>query len=357
MEIIGLGIETSCDETAVALVANGMRLLANPIFRQVAIHEPYGGVIPEKASRAHLEKLPYLLQDAFSQKEAQKISYVAVTHRPGLTGSLLVGYNTALALSWYLGIDIITINHLEAHLYAPLLSGQKPSYPFLGLLLSGGNTALYYVKDLGQLSVIADTQDDACGEALDKAASLLGLPYPGGPQMEKKALSFMEKNKTAMGEEEHLCRQNPLSEILVKSKKKPIFSFSGLKTSLYYYLQKNPNPDIEALAYFFLQRVTEHVLRVVDYYTQIYPLGTLVFAGGVAANSYLRYHLQKLCKLKKIELIVPPPAFCTDNAAMVAALGYLYYQRGLKPSSSRVFPDSGLSEPEGIYVAKEVSSA
>lgn len=325
MDVFGIGIESSCDETSVAVVKNGREILINPIFSQTEIHQPFGGVIPEKASRAHLEKLPHLLLETLPSLKNLKMHYIAVTVKPGLVGSLLVGYNTALCLSWLLQAKFIGVHHLEAHLYAPQLTGHEMNHPFLGLLLSGGNSAIYLVQGIGKMDVLCDTVDDACGEALDKAANLMGLPYPGGPYIEKEANLFMEKEKIMVGFEEKFSKQNPLPTIQAAKEDKPVFSFSGIKTALLYFLQKNPHYPREKLCYFFLQRLTEHILHNLRYYLQKYPVKNLVFSGGVAANQYMRKHIENLATEFGVSFISPPPSLCTDNGAMVAAVGYWYY--------------------------------
>ncbi len=347
-DVFGLGIESSCDETAVALVKNGREILAAPIFSQIEIHKPFGGVIPENASRAHLDKIPWLLKEALAQFEhpLAKLSYVAATVKPGLTGSLLVGYNTALAVSLLSQAPIIPVHHLEAHLYAAILEGKKIEPPFLGLLLSGGNSAIFRVDGLSKVTVLADTMDDACGEAFDKAASLLQFPYPGGPEIEKAALRFMAENNITLTAEESWSQKNPLPVILKDQPRvEPRFSFSGIKTALLYLLEKQSNPyySRDALAYFFLQRATESVRRNLGIALESSGLKQVVFAGGVAANSYLRAHVEKVCRRHQAELIVPHRSLCTDNAAMVAAVGYLYYQAGYIPQVYAVASDNAFN--------------
>lgn len=343
-DVFGLGIESSCDETAVALVQNGREIIAAPIFSQIEIHKPYGGVIPENASRAHLDKIPWLLKETLDMLPGglPNLSYIAVTVKPGLTGSLLVGYNTALAVSLLSKAPVIPVHHLEAHLSAALLTGTEIHPPYLGLLLSGGNSAIYQINALAQADVLVDTLDDACGEAFDKAASLLNLPYPGGPKLEQAAWRFMRENNITVTHEQSWRERNPLPVILKDQKREnPKFSFSGIKTALLYLIQqKRGMYTTEALAYFFLQRVTDIVTRNIGLTLKATGLKTVVFAGGVAANSYIRKHIEKKCESYAARFIVPPKDLCTDNAAMVAAVGYLYFKEGVFPEQKFVTSDN-----------------
>ncbi|MDH5716562.1 MAG: tRNA (adenosine(37)-N6)-threonylcarbamoyltransferase complex transferase subunit TsaD [Spirochaetia bacterium] len=342
MDTFGIGIESSCDETGVALIKNGREIIANPLFSQINIHKEYGGVVPEKASRAHLEKIPYLLKEITDiiDKKNIKISYIAVTARPGLAGSLLIGYNAAHALKLIYNKPVIPIHHLEAHLYAPLLENEKITYPFLGLLLSGGNSGLYYIKGISKIKVIGDTLDDACGEALDKAAALLKMPYPGGPHIEKNANEFIRKQKTLKKNTSAI--KNPLPVILKNQPPDKFqFSFSGLKTALLYFLKDKPkNITTEEIAYYFQERVIEIVLRNVKNAIRKYKIPAVVAAGGVLANQTLKTALKELCEKENVKLIVPSPFLCTDNAAMVAAAGYLYFKAknnlNIKSVSSKI---------------------
>ncbi len=328
-KILGIGIESSCDDTGVALVANGTNILANPKFDQTQLHEQFGGVVPEIAGRAHLEKAPLLLKEVLDRladlaqsDDQQAPDYIAVTMKPGLAGSLFVGYYTALALAKATGAELIPIHHLEAHLYAVALEGANVSPPFLGFLASGGNTALYKIKGPGKIEVLGDTFDDAAGEAYDKAASLLGLGYPGGPAMEKLAAEYIRENPGP-----HKKSHNPLPYILKDQGDSLHFSFSGLKTALYYLLQKEPGKHSAAkLAWCFQERIFEIIERNLENAIKQNPVRQVVAAGGVLANRTLKERLKILCNRLDVEFFSPSPALCTDNAAMVAAAGYLYYQ-------------------------------
>ena len=343
MSFIGLGIETSCDETSVALVRDGCEVLANPVFSQFATHAKYQGIVPEMASRAHLEKLPLMLQNTLDGDH--KIDYVAVTVRPGLVGCLLMGYHAALAVAMKFDVPLIPIHHLEAHIYAVQLVKPMPTYPFIGLLVSGGNSALYLINGLGKIEIIAETLDDACGEAFDKAAVALGLPYPGGPNIEKRANCFYQRSLEKKLSREKLAMSNPLPEILKDQKKNQFdFSFSGIKTALIYLLKKE-NYDSDALAYYFQERLIQLLLRntarAISLYRETHKVSCVVAAGGVMANKTLRNALEIMLAKMKIHLMVPPIKFCTDNGAMVASLGANYFQKGSWPDVTNVSPSKG----------------
>ncbi len=340
MNFIGLGIETSCDETSVALVKNGSEVLTNPVFSQLATHAEYRGVVPEVASRVHLEKLPLMIQQTLAT--GHKINYVAVTVRPGLVGCLLMGYHAALAITMKFDIPLIPIHHLEAHIYATQLARPIPAYPFIGLLVSGGNSALYLINDLGKIEKISETLDDACGEALDKAAIALGLPYPGGPHIEERANCFYQQSLEKKLSHEELMMGNPLPEILKNQKKNQFdFSFSGIKTALIYLLKKE-NYDPDALAYYFQERLIQLLVRntkrAISIYRETHKISYVVAAGGVMANKTLRSSLEVMLTKIGVQLVVPPIQFCTDNGAMVASLGANYFQKGSWPDVTTVSP-------------------
>ena len=295
-----------------------------------------GGWFLKIASRSHLEKIPYLLKEVLEDHLKNiKPDYIAVTVRPGLLGSLLIGYNTALALSIYYKKPLIPIHHLEAHFYAVLLSGYMIHYPFLGLLVSGGNSTLYIVKGLGEIEMIGDTHDDACGEALDKAAQLLGLPYPGGPHIEQMSNSFLKAKLAEGHSEKNIHSRNPLPQILKEQRKDEFhFSFSGIKTALLYMIKKNKDQYSKAeMAYYFQQRLIQIILRNVQKALDKYDLNMVVAAGGVMANKTLREALSKMLqeRQRNVVLQIPPIKFCTDNGAMIASTGYLYYQKAAWP--------------------------
>ena len=248
-EIIGLGLESSCDETAVSIVQDGKKILSNIIFSQIDLHKEYYGVVPEIASRAHLEMINILIERALKEAGTafQNLDYVAATNRPGLIGSLLIGFQSAKAISFTLGIPLIAINHLEAHLYAPFLEGVELFYPYMGLLISGGNTALYRVNGIGSMVLISKTMDDAVGEAFDKVSKLLNLGYPGGPAIEKSARKAKK-------------RETLFPKILPRPGDER-FSYSGIKTAVVNHVKGNPGCDVHEIAYSFQERALELLSR------------------------------------------------------------------------------------------------
>jgi len=330
--MLALGFESSCDETGVALVEDGRRVLMAPLFSQIALHRPYGGVVPEYASRAHLEKFTLLTQEIFSRHALRPsdLAFVAVTTRPGLVGALLVGYQSARAAARFFRVPLIGVHHLEAHLAAVRLSNIEMPYPSLGLLLSGGNSAIYLLKQPGHVQKLGDTLDDAAGEALDKAAQILGMGYPGGPLVEKAARAWGEQRGIIPGNETQIEKEN-IFPIIMQSlpRDKITFSFSGIKTALARYRASNPEADVRSLAFFYQERIVEHIARNLRHALGLFPKLPVVAAGGVLANERLRHELTQLCAEKNVELLIPERAYCTDNAAMVAAAAHLYFERGI----------------------------
>lgn len=354
-----LAFESSCDETGVALVEDGQRVVAAPLYSQLSEHRPYGGIVPEYASRAHLEKFTPLLAEILRLHPLQPgdLSYVAVTTRPGLVGALLVGYQTALACARHFGVPLIGVHHLEAHLAAVSLSGISVPYPHLGLILSGGNSAIYYLKSPGEVSVLGDTLDDAAGEALDKAAQILGLGYPGGPLIERAARRYAAVCNVQPGDEASLAAENPFPVILKSLPRDEIrFSFSGIKTALLR-AAGLPGRSIGFFAFHYQERIVEHIARNLGHAIEQFPNLPVIAAGGVLANTRLRSALQVLCQAKKTQLYIPELKYCTDNAAMVAAAAHLYFANGLTSqfsavSSSKSFAGSAaeksaIAQPEG----------
>ncbi len=331
-----LGIESSCDETSAAILRfepGGKReLLSDVTARQEEVHLRWGGVVPELASRRHLESLLPVVKAALHQAglSYQQLSAVAVTNRPGLIGSLMIGVNAARTLAFTLKIPLIPINHLEAHLAAVLLEGAEIQFPCLGLIISGGHTSLYEVQEgWKDFRPLGHTRDDAAGEAFDKGARLLGLPYPGGPQVAKLAA---EGNPAAISFPRALPAWNETD-----------FSFSGLKTSLATYLQRpSPAPVADICASYQEAIVDALVAKTVNA-AKRGSYRDLVVAGGVAANQRLREKLRAALPAA-MRLHIPAPAFCTDNGAMIAALGSVRLEQG-----------EGI-EPEGIF-AVEVAPA
>jgi N6-L-threonylcarbamoyladenine synthase len=320
-EIFGLGLESSCDETSASVVKDGRQILSNKIKSQIDLHKEYFGVVPEIASRAHLEIINELIKSAL--KEAQigfsDLRYVAATARPGLVGSLLIALQSAKAISYAMRIPLIAINHLEAHLYAPFLEGTDPVFPYIGLLVSGGNTSLYKAVDTGDLVLIGKTADDAAGEAFDKVAKYLDLGYPGGPVIERLA-------------KEAIVRKNIFPKLLTGPEDFR-FSYSGLKTAVITYVRNNPSASKSEIVYSFQERALEVLVRKVYKAARLHEIKNIVVAGGVAANGRLREILLAE-KQENEKLIIPSPLLCTDNAAMVAGLGYRYFFRGIKDDLS-----------------------
>lgn len=316
-EVTGLGLESSCDETSVSVVVNGREILSNLIFSQIDLHRDYFGVVPEIASRAHLEAINGLVDGALKESgiRFEDLDYVAATHRPGLVGSLLVALQSAKAISYAMNIPMIAVNHLEAHLYAPFLEGREPEYPYIGLLVSGGNTALYVVRGCGDYTLIGKTVDDAVGEAFDKVAKLLDLGYPGGPVVERLARTALRREKL-------------FPKILPDPGWDYRFSYSGLKTAVIQYRRAHLETNAAEIAYAFQERALEILVRRVYAASRETGIPRIVVAGGVAANGRLREMLAE-ARSEGEDVIVPSPVLCTDNAAMVAGIAYHYFRRGL----------------------------
>ena len=295
-----LGIESSCDETGVALYdSRAGRLVAHAVHTQAAMHEAYGGVVPELASRDHIRRLVPLTRRILDGRAIDGIGY---TEGPGLAGALLVGASFAHALALSLGIPAIGIHHLEGHLLSPLLSEKRPAFPFLALLVSGGHTQLMRVDGVGRYELLGDTQDDAAGEAFDKTAQLLGLGYPGGPALSKLA------ERGAPGRY-RLPRPMLASGL--------DFSFSGLKTAVLT-LVKNGNPDPADVARAFVDAIVEVLVAKCLRALESTGLAQLVVAGGVGANAQLRAALDAAAARERFEVFYPEPELCTDNGAMIA---------------------------------------
>ena len=325
-----LGIESSCDETAAAVVENG-RVLTDVIASQIALHAPYGGVVPELASRAHLANVVPVIEAALAEGGGlDAIDAVAVTRGPGLVGALLVGMSAAKAIAWSRDLPLVGVDHLVAHLFAVDLSrgpdvSAPPERPFIGLLASGGHSAIYEVRDVDDVEMLGQTRDDAAGEAFDKAAKLLGLGYPGGPIVDRLART---------GDPSRVVLPVPMP-----AKKGSLeMSFSGLKTALARRVEIEGVPSSpEALAdtcAAFQQRVVEALASRAVRACRIRDVPRLVLAGGVAANSGLRARAAELCGKHGITLFVPPLASCTDNAAMIAHAGALLLGKGRRDDAS-----------------------
>ncbi|MGB5193940.1 MAG: tRNA (adenosine(37)-N6)-threonylcarbamoyltransferase complex transferase subunit TsaD [Polyangiales bacterium] len=311
-----LGIESSCDETAAALVTDTGEVLADVVASQIATHSPYGGIVPELASRAHMQAVIPVIREAIEKAPGglSGVDAIAVTQGPGLVGSLLVGVQVAKALAWSLDKPLVGVNHLDGHLFAIYLrrpdqvSQEAPSMPYVGLLVSGGHTALYRVEGFDDIVLLAQTRDDAAGEAFDKAAKLLGLGYPGGPLIDRLA---------AKGDAAAISFPMPMA-----SRKTLEFSFSGLKTALARHVQTRGAPvdetELADLCASFQGVIVESLVRKSLLACEQEGLDQLVITGGVAANRGLRARAKEACEERGFRLFVPPPISCTDNAAMIA---------------------------------------
>jgi len=318
-----LGIETSCDETSAAVVRDGREVLSSIIFSQVALHAPYGGVVPEIASRNHVEALPRVMEEAVQQAGVRwdAIDAVAVTYGPGLASSLLVGLSAAKALAFRLNKPLVAINHIEAHIYSVFLGAQAPRVgeicPFIALVVSGGHTCLLRVEELGRYTLLGQTIDDAAGEAFDKGANLLGLGYPGGPVIDKTA-------RGGRTDFVRFPRGRQKSDTFRFSGLDPdlCFSFSGLKTSLLYYLKDHPlsadRNEVPSLAASYQEAIVDALLEKCE--VAVKGMSCLAVGGGVSLNSRLRERLKEFAEAKRIRFVLAEPKYCADNAAMVAGL-------------------------------------
>lgn len=320
-----LGIESSCDETAVAVVEDSHRVLASEVASQMDLHSRYGGVVPEVASRQHLESLPILLKEVLQQSQTtfDDLTGITVTSAPGLIGALLVGLSAAKGLAFRLHLPLATVHHIEAHLYAAQLDANPVEFPAVGLVVSGGHTELYHMGDWGQYRLLASTRDDAAGEAFDKVAKLMGLGYPGGPVLEKLAKAHSS-----------ITDHFPFSKMKDKSMD---FSFSGLKTAVMLEIRKNPlknEQDRGRLAAKFQNTVREEVTSRVRLALEEWKPKSLVMGGGVACNQALRDALGLEAGKVGAAFRVPPPKYCSDNAAMIAGLGAFQLSRGKKADLS-----------------------
>lgn len=314
-----LGIETSCDETSVAVVKDASRVLSNRVASQADLHRRYGGVVPEVASRRHYESLPRLVEEALAEASLSyaDLTGIAVTAAPGLIGSLLVGLSFAKGMAFRLNRPFVAVHHVEAHLYAAALDAPPVAFPALGLVVSGGHTEIHRIEAWGSYAILCSTRDDAAGEAYDKVAKLLGLGYPGGPLLERLAANVPG---------------DPGSFPPVKMKDKSRdFSFSGLKTAVALEVRRSGVLDEAAqaslAARFQATVIAEIRTRVEDLLAEQRPKSLLV-GGGVACNQALRKALTEACEAVGVECRVPPPVYCGDNAAMVAGLGALRLSRG-----------------------------
>jgi N6-L-threonylcarbamoyladenine synthase len=319
-----LGIDTSCDDTSASVVENGTKIISNIISSQSEIHKKYGGIVPELASRRHIEMIWPVVNEALkiAGVRLEDLSGVAVCHGPGLIGSLLVGCSFAKAVCYSKQLPLLAVNHLEGHIFSSFLEGSKPSFPFIALIVSGGHTCLYRVDSFGKYKELGRTRDDAAGEAYDKVSKLLGLGYPGGPVIEKLA---QDGNPKAID-----FPRAYLPESLD-------FSFSGLKTAVLNFSKsefrsQKSNAEfrilnsalINDIAASFQASIVDVLVRKTEWAIKKERIKRVTLTGGVASNSELRKKMKKMGKEKEIEIFMPSISLCTDNAAMIAAAGYHY---------------------------------
>jgi len=307
-----LGIETTCDETAAAVLQGGRKLLSNVVYSQVSLHKKFSGVVPEIASRAHSEKIAYIIAKSLEQASLQKPpDAIAFASGPGLPGALLVGKMAAQTLSKIYAISYIGVNHLEGHLFACEFSDDEVKntlkFPLIALIVSGGHSELWYVSGYGKYKILGATRDDAAGEAFDKIAKLLKLGYPGGPAVEKYAL---------------LNKSDPVKFPRPFLKGGFDFSFSGLKTSVSYYLRDNKKIDAPAVCDGFQQAVVDTLVFKAISAAKHYNVKNIVVGGGVSANAALREGMQDKCNKNGMRIMFSQKKFCSDNAAMIALAGY-----------------------------------
>ena len=321
-EVKILAIESSCDETAAAVVVNGREALSNVISSQIDLHTLYGGVVPEIASRKHIEKINQVIQEALDEAHVtlDDIDAIGVTYGPGLVGALLVGVAAAKAISYAKKIPLVGVHHIEGHISANYIENKDLEPPFLCLVVSGGHTHLVKVADYGKYEILGRTRDDAAGEAFDKVARAIGLGYPGGPKIEKAA---REGDPMAIPFPKAKVNDNPYD-----------FSFSGVKSAVLNYINgcKMKNIEIvpEDIAASFQKAVTDVLIAHAMHAAEEFKIDKLAIAGGVASNSVLREGMRAACEKRGISFYHPSPIFCTDNAAMIGAAAYYEYLAGTR---------------------------
>lgn len=325
-----LGIESTCDETACAIVKDGRLILSNVISSQIDLHKEYGGVVPELACRRHIDLIIPVIDQALNEAGVtiDSIDLIAAAYGPGLIGALLVGLTAAKGIALALKKPFIGINHIEAHLYAAMMSHSEPiDFPCLGVILSGGHTNMILIKEIGEYEPVAKTVDDAIGESFDKAAKMLGLPYPGGPEIERLAL---QGNPHAYPFKPGYVKESPLD-----------FSFSGLKTAVLYTLQKEQTPFSDSvkanIAASFQRAAFEDIIKKAATASEKFGANTILFGGGVTNNQTLRLSFQEAFKTKK-QLIWPSLGLSLDNGAMIAGLAYHRYINAGKGDSLSLEP-------------------
>lgn len=317
-----LAIESSCDETAAAVVKNGREICSNIIYSQIALHTEYGGVVPEIASRKHIEKINQVIEQALSEAhmELKEMDAIAVTYGPGLVGALLVGVSAAKAISFASGIPLIGVHHIEGHISANYIENKDLEPPFVCLVVSGGHSHLVLVKGYGEYEILGRTRDDAAGEAFDKVARAIGLGYPGGPKIDKIS---KEGNPDAI----HFPRAKV-------AEAEYDFSFSGLKSAVLNYLNscemRGETINRADVAASFQKAVIDVLVEHSMHAVKSYGFTKFAIAGGVASNSSLRAAFEKACEKENVEFYHPSPIFCTDNAAMIGTAGYYEYRKGIR---------------------------
>lgn len=312
-----LAIETSCDETAASVIRNGQEILSNVVVSQIESHKRFGGVVPEVASRHHVESITMVIEQALEEAEleAEDLTSVAVTEGPGLIGALLIGINAAKTFAFVHDLPLVPVHHIAGHIYAAQL--EKPlTFPLIALVVSGGHTELIYMKDHMSFEIIGETRDDAVGEAFDKVARVIGLPYPGGPHIDRLAQTGEDTFNFPRG----LMKEDTFD-----------FSFSGLKSAvinkLHNYEQKGLEVKKNDVAASFQASVTDVLTTKTFAALKQYDVNNLIIAGGVAGNSDIRQKFIEMCHEKEVNLQIPELKFCTDNAAMIGAAAYHLYER------------------------------
>jgi N6-L-threonylcarbamoyladenine synthase len=316
-----LGIDTSCDDTSAAIVEDGVRIVSNIVSSQEEIHQRYGGIVPELASRRHIEMIWPVVDEALKAANAglDAVAAIAVCHGPGLIGSLLVGCSFAKALSFSRNLPLVAVNHLEGHIFSSFLNTGMPEFPFISLIVSGGHTSLYRIDGFGKYKELGRTRDDAAGEAYDKVAKLLGLGYPGGPEIDRLAQD---------GEPDAI--DFPRAYLPETHD----FSFSGIKTAVLHFIKKLPKQDgtptlaadqLNNICACFQKAMVDVLVQKTECALDAEGISRLTLSGGVAANSALRKGLTGMANAKGIEIFIPAKALCTDNAAMIASAGYQHF--------------------------------
>ena len=321
-DVMILAIESSCDETAASVVKNGREVLSNVISSQIELHKLYGGVVPEIASRKHIEKINQVIEEALSEAKVtlDDIDAIGVTYGPGLVGALLVGVAEAKAIAYAKNLPLVGVHHIEGHISANFIENKELEPPFVCLVVSGGHTHLVCVKDYGKYEIIGRTRDDAAGEAFDKVARAIGLGYPGGPKIDKLS---KEGNPDAIVFPKAHINDAPYD-----------FSFSGVKSAVLNYINgckmKGEDYNRADIAASFQKAVTDVLVEYAMRAVKEYGISKFAIAGGVASNSTLRAAMKKACEERNVEFYYPSPIFCTDNAAMIGVAAYYEYLNGTR---------------------------